>query len=226
MSNPALDKSIPLQIVSPLVEGAKQVAGDKIARSPVKFDESAPTLRKPSWIRVRIPSGNAVQQLKSKLRARFAGDGVRGGLVPEHPRVLQPRHRHLHDPGRGLHPPLQFSATWPTAGPSRPTPVEPLKLAQTIKDMGLRTSWSPRSIATTCAMAARRISSECIRAGARVQPGAQDRDPDPGFSRQGPHGSRAGSLAPFPPGRVQPQPRNRARAVPRTCARGPTTTGR
>ena len=50
-----------------LTPGEKQLAGDKIGRSPVQFDE-APVLRKPSWIRVRIPSGNAVQQLKSKLR--------------------------------------------------------------------------------------------------------------------------------------------------------------
>jgi hypothetical protein len=44
----------------------------------------------------------------------------------------------------------------------------------------------------TCAMAARRIR-RVHPAGARVQPGAQDRDPDPGFPRQGPHGARAGS---------------------------------
>lgn len=65
------DKSIPLTVVgdapASLEPGAKQVAGDKIARSPVQFAE-APVLRKPSWIRVRIPSGNAVQALKSKLR--------------------------------------------------------------------------------------------------------------------------------------------------------------
>src|SRR5690606_21515186 len=62
-------KTIPLQVLgSPLAEGQKQVAADKIARSPVKFDPDAPVLRKPSWIRVRIPSGNAVQKLKAKLR--------------------------------------------------------------------------------------------------------------------------------------------------------------
>jgi lipoic acid synthetase len=53
--------------VAPLQEGVKQLGEDKIARSPVHF-EPAPILRKPSWIRVRLPSGNAVQQLKSKLR--------------------------------------------------------------------------------------------------------------------------------------------------------------
>ena len=50
-----------------LEPGVKQVAGDKIARSPVQFAD-APVLRKPSWIRVRIPSGNSVANLKAKLR--------------------------------------------------------------------------------------------------------------------------------------------------------------
>ncbi len=64
---------IPLQVVSSapvptsLEAGAKQLGNDKIARSPVQFLD-APMLRKPSWIRVRIPSGNAVQRLKAKLR--------------------------------------------------------------------------------------------------------------------------------------------------------------
>ena len=71
MSSPD-NRAIPLQVVSPpgtgaLEPGAKQVAGDKIARSPVQFDD-APVLRKPSWIRVRIPSNNAVANLKAKLR--------------------------------------------------------------------------------------------------------------------------------------------------------------
>jgi lipoic acid synthetase len=59
----AASKTIPL-----LVEGHKQVAHDKISRSPVQFAES-PALRKPSWIRVRIPAGNHVAELKKTLRA-------------------------------------------------------------------------------------------------------------------------------------------------------------
>jgi lipoyl synthase len=63
MSEAPPSKSIPL-----LVEGEKQLAAAKIARSPVQFAE-APLLRKPSWIRVRIPPGNAVAELKKTLRA-------------------------------------------------------------------------------------------------------------------------------------------------------------
>ena len=67
MSTPT--KTIPLTVLTPdaLEAGKKLLGGDKIGRSPVKFDD-APALRKPSWIRVRIPAGNAVQQVKAKLR--------------------------------------------------------------------------------------------------------------------------------------------------------------
>ena len=74
MTTESAPKLIPIAMLdagaapASLQEGVKQLGGDKIARSPVKFDESAPVLRKPSWIRVRIPAGNAVQKLKSKLR--------------------------------------------------------------------------------------------------------------------------------------------------------------
>ena len=63
-------KTIPLAVIGEptgLEPGARQVAGDKIGRSPVQFAD-VPVLRKPSWIRVRIPSGNSVALLKAKLR--------------------------------------------------------------------------------------------------------------------------------------------------------------
>lgn len=66
-------KTIPLAVVSAdapaasLQQGVKQLGGDKIGRSPVQFADT-PVLRKPSWIRVRIPSGNSVALLKAKLR--------------------------------------------------------------------------------------------------------------------------------------------------------------
>ena len=63
------DKIIPISVVEPVVLGAKQLGEDKIARNRAGFDIDAPILRKPNWIRVRIPAGNAVAKLKSKLRA-------------------------------------------------------------------------------------------------------------------------------------------------------------
>ena len=64
MSN---EKTIAAQTVTSLETGAKQLGESKIARSPVQFAD-APVLRKPSWIRVRIPAGNAVAKLKAQLR--------------------------------------------------------------------------------------------------------------------------------------------------------------
>jgi lipoyl synthase len=58
------NKSIPITLIA----GEKQLGLDKISRSPVHFD-AAPLLRKPSWIRVKLPAGNGVDRLKAKLRA-------------------------------------------------------------------------------------------------------------------------------------------------------------
>lgn len=57
------------KVIPALVVGEKQLGEDKIARNPVTFDASRPLLRKPSWIRVRLPSGNSVERLKATLRA-------------------------------------------------------------------------------------------------------------------------------------------------------------
>ncbi len=61
--------TIPVQI---LVQqgGGKQLGADKMSRNTATFDENAPKLRKPPWIRVRLPAGNAVGELKSRLRDR------------------------------------------------------------------------------------------------------------------------------------------------------------
>lgn len=46
----------------------KEIGADKLARNTARFDQDAPVLRKPSWIRVRLPAGNAVASLKTRLR--------------------------------------------------------------------------------------------------------------------------------------------------------------
>ena len=63
-----MDQKIPIRIDSPET-GQKQVGAGKMDRNTAQFDGDAPRLRKPPWIRVRLPSGNAVEKLKSQLRA-------------------------------------------------------------------------------------------------------------------------------------------------------------
>ena len=131
-------KSIPLQVLgSPLVEGQKQLGGDKIGKSPVKFDEAAPILRKPSWIRVRIPSGNAVQKLKSKLRENR--------LVTVCEEASCPNIHECFSHGTATFMILgevctrRFSFCDVAHGrPKPPDASEPASLARTIADMGLR----------------------------------------------------------------------------------------
>ncbi|NNJ64475.1 MAG: lipoyl synthase [Xanthomonadales bacterium] len=58
---------IPIRVSGP---DRKELGADKMARNTAQFDADAPRLRKPPWIRVRLPSGNAVESLKSRLRSR------------------------------------------------------------------------------------------------------------------------------------------------------------
>ncbi len=127
------DKIIPIAIV----DGAKQLGEDKIARNRAGFDTSAPVLRKPSWIRVRIPPGNAVARLKSKLRANRLVTVCEEASCPN-----------IHECFNG------GTATFMILGevctrrcsfcdvahgrPKPPDADEPLHLAETISDMGLR----------------------------------------------------------------------------------------
>jgi lipoic acid synthetase len=69
------DQNIPIQLAGAPVTaagspatGRKQLGEDKMARNTAQFAD-APKLRKPPWIRVRLPAGNAVGELKDRLRA-------------------------------------------------------------------------------------------------------------------------------------------------------------
>ena len=125
-------KSIPV-----LVEGEKQVAAAKITRNTAKFDADAPMLRKPSWIRVRLPSNSSVATLKSKLRENRLVTVCEEASCPN-----------IHECfGKG-------TATFMILGevctrrcsfcdvahgrPKPPDPHEPVNLARTIADMRLR----------------------------------------------------------------------------------------
>ena len=136
-STESASKSIPLQVISSLTEGVKQLGEEKIARSTVKFDESAPVLRKPSWIRVRIPAGNAVAKLKAKLRENH--------LVTVCEEASCPNIHECFSHGTATFMILGEVCTrrcsFCDVAHGRPKPAdssEPANLARTIADMGLR----------------------------------------------------------------------------------------
>jgi lipoyl synthase len=140
MTEPA-SKTIPLAVVNAdapasLQPGVKQVAGDKISRSPVQFAE-APVLRKPSWIRVRIPSDNSVARLKTKLRENR--------LVTVCEEASCPNIHECFSHGTATFMILGEVCTRRCSfcdvahgRPKPPDPNEPLSLATTVADMGLK----------------------------------------------------------------------------------------
>lgn len=53
-----------------LPPGIKQTAEQKISRIPIKPDAGIPTLRKPSWLRIRLRHAPQVRQMRELLRMR------------------------------------------------------------------------------------------------------------------------------------------------------------
>ena len=74
--------------------------------------------RKPGWLRVRAPGSAWLPAPQAAGPGTGAAHRLRGGELPQHRRVLAPRHRHLHDPGRRLHPRVRLLQR--RARPARP----------------------------------------------------------------------------------------------------------
>ena len=115
----------------------KQTGASKIERNTASFDASAPTLRKPDWIRVRLPAGNQVAKLKEKLRA--------GRLVTVCEEASCPNIHECFSGGTATFMILGEVCTrrcsFCDVAHGRPLPPdqdEPENLAQTIADMGLK----------------------------------------------------------------------------------------
>ena len=62
--------------------------------------------KRPDWLRVRVPTGENYEELKALMRGKGSIPSVRRRL-PQHRRMLEPPHGHLHDSGRALHAPLR-----------------------------------------------------------------------------------------------------------------------
>jgi lipoic acid synthetase len=119
------------------VAGTKELGADKMSRNTAKFDADAPRLRKPDWIRVKLPSGSAVESLKSRLRARE--------LVTVCEEASCPNIHECFHKGTATFMVLGEVCTrrcsFCDVAHGRPLPPEaeePAQLARTVKDMGLR----------------------------------------------------------------------------------------
>ncbi len=119
-----------------VVAGQRQDGENKIARNRASFDPNAPLLRKPDWIRVRIPTGNQVQKLKQKLRA--------SSLVTVCEEASCPNIHECFSKGTATFMILGEVCTrrcsFCDVAHGRPLPPdtkEPINLANTIADMGL-----------------------------------------------------------------------------------------
>mgnify|MGYP001826067457 CR=1 FL=1 len=117
------------------VRGTPELGADKMARNTATF-ENAPRLRKPSWIRVRLPSGNAVANLKSRLRER--------ALVTVCEEATCPNIHECFSKGTATFMILGEICTRRCSfcdvahgRPAAPDPDEPVQLARTVRDMRL-----------------------------------------------------------------------------------------
>jgi lipoic acid synthetase len=127
---------IPVRLVGPTA-GQRELGADKMARNTARFDTDTPTLRKPSWIRVRLPAGGAVGELKAKLR--------RQELVTVCEEATCPNIHECFSHGTATFMILGDVCTRRCSfcdvahgRPQPPDPDEPERLAQTVRDMGLR----------------------------------------------------------------------------------------
>jgi len=130
-------QKIPLNIQTGKTAGEKELGAAKTDRNRAQFDTEAPRLRKPDWIRVRIPTGNAVQKLKNKLRTN--------SLVTVCEEASCPNIHECFGHGTATFMILGEICTrrcsFCDVAHGRPLPVdasEPANLARTIADMGLK----------------------------------------------------------------------------------------
>jgi lipoic acid synthetase len=119
------------------ISGSPEVGADKMARNTAKFDADSPRLRKPPWIRVRLPAGNAVAELKAKLRGRQ--------LVTVCEEATCPNIHECFSKGTATFMILGEVCTrrcsFCDVAHGRPLPPdenEPARLAKTVRDMGLK----------------------------------------------------------------------------------------
>ena len=95
------------QSPSKVEAGVKLRGAEKVARIPVKVIPTEELPRKPDWIRVRMPAAPGGRSGSSSCCASTSCTRVcEEASCPNLGECFGQRHRHLHDHGRHLHPPL------------------------------------------------------------------------------------------------------------------------
>ncbi len=203
MNEPSASKSIPISLVDAsasheLTPGAKQIARDKIARNPVTFDAERPLLRKPDWIRVRIPSSNAVSQLKAKLRANSLATVCEEASCPNIHECFSKGTATFMVLGEVCTRRCSFCDV-AHGRPKPPDAAEPLNLARTIADMQLRYVVITSVDRDDLNDGGAQHFADCIRETRALSPGIQIEILTPDFRGKGRMERALAALAASPP---------------------------
>ncbi|WP_342227639.1 lipoyl synthase [Rickettsiella endosymbiont of Rhagonycha lignosa] len=114
----------------------KQRGAEKMARIPIKIEPTIP-LRKPDWIRIKLPTTAAVDQLKTMLRENRLHTVCEEASCPN----LSECFSHGTATFMIMGDKCTRRCTFCDVGHGRPDPLdpdEPKNLAKTVKQMGLR----------------------------------------------------------------------------------------
>lgn len=201
MNEPNAAKAIALTVIDPateLVPGAKQVARDKIARNPVTFDADRPMLRKPDWIRVRIPSSNAVPLLKAKLRASSLTTVCEEASCPNIHECFSKGTATFMILGEVCTRRCSFCDV-AHGRPKPPDHNEPLNLARSIQDMALRYVVITSVDRDDLSDGGAQHFADCIRETRAINPGIQIEILTPDFRGKGRVARALAALAEYPP---------------------------
>src|SRR3989344_7977749 len=115
----------------------KKKGQDKLSRIPVKIEQGISVLKKPEWIRIKLSTGQAVQQLKAKLRENKLFTVCEEASCP----TLNQCFSHGTATFMIMGDKCTRRCTFCDVGHGRPDPLdpnEPANLAKTIQDMNLK----------------------------------------------------------------------------------------
>ena len=120
-----------------VIQGKKLKGAEKLARIPIKVEPTKSVQRKPSWIRAKAPTSDLVRQLKSALRENNLYTVCEEASCPNLGECFSKGTATFMIMGDICTRRCPFC----DVGHGRPNPLdadEPINLAKTIQNMGLR----------------------------------------------------------------------------------------